>query len=43
MSRDDCVSCPTFLSIPPALAQIGGGVGLGLRRTEKKVVKREKD
>lgn len=46
MSRNECVSCPTFLSIPPAHTQAGGGVGWGLMRigeTEGKVVERERD
>lgn len=35
MSRSDCVSCPTFLSIPPADTRRSWGVGCGLERTEE--------
>lgn len=46
MSINDCVSCLTFLSIPPAHTQTGGGLGWRLKwieETEGKVVEGEKD
>lgn len=38
MSRSDCVSCPTFLSIPPAhthTQELGGGMWAGEHRRDR--------